>query len=156
MAGTAEGTPFRTIEQVAALYSDAIDDLNEREMEGARAMRKVKCGGGYAWMSPNEKWDSKIGRVTRRTVPADVLHMVFMKRRKITVQHAEVCVTFNGEQFHYRAEGLARLNGKQVELAYDPLDLEMAAVYYESRFEGMAYCAALRRMGEDADRKSVV
>ncbi len=149
VAGQAEGTPFRTIGQVAALYEDAIEDLNEREMEGALGMRKVKCGGGYAWMSPNECWDVMIPKVARRTVPADVLQMVFAKQRTLTVQHAEVCVTLNGEQFHYRCDGLARLNGKKVDLRYDPLDLEMAALYYEDRFAGMVHCAALRRMGED-------
>ena len=150
VAGEAEGTPFRTIAQVAALYQDAIEDLNEREMEGALGMRTLRCGGGYTWMSPNHCWDKLIGTVPRRTVPAEVLHLVFAKRRTLTVQHAEVCVTFAGEQYHYRAEGLARLNGKSIELAYDPLDLEMAALYYEGRFAAMVYCAALRRMGEDA------
>jgi len=150
VAGKAEGTPFKTIGQVAALYQEAIEDLNERDMEGAEGMRTIKCGGGYAWMSPSHCWDKLITRIPRRTVPAEVLHMVFAKRRTLTVQHAEICVTFNGEQFHYRCDGLARLNGKKVELAYDPLDLEMAAIYYEDRFAGIAYCAALRRMGEDA------
>jgi hypothetical protein len=42
------------------------------------------------------------------------------------------------------------LNGKKVELAYDPLDLGKAAIYFDSRFIGLADCIALRRMGEDA------
>lgn len=155
-AGEGGETPFRTIAEIARIYEDAIEDLGEREMENALGMRKVRAGGGYAWMSPNECWDVLIPRVSRRLVPADVLHIVFAKRRTLTVKHSEVAVTFAGQVYHYRMEravDLARLNGKTVELAYDPLDLEMAAVYYERRFFGFVFCAALRRMGEDLFRE---
>ena len=41
------------------------------------------------------------------------------------------------------------LNGRKVELAYDPLDLGEAVVYCESRLVGLADCVQLRRMGQD-------
>jgi hypothetical protein len=40
------------------------------------------------------------------------------------------------------------LNGREIEFAYDPMDLETVAVYCESRFVGLAANAELRRMGE--------
>ena len=43
---------------------------------------------------------------------------------------------------------LLALNGRTVEVAYDPLDLGSAAVYFENRFIGLAQCLDLRRMGE--------
>jgi hypothetical protein len=72
----------------------------------------------------------------------------------LTVRNGEACATFGGRQFHYRLEGnrtsLLALNGRKVELAYDPLDLGEAAVYYENGFVGLAHSLELRRMGEDA------
>jgi transposase InsO family protein len=150
--GERETTPFRTIEEIASLYSAAIRDLNERPLEG-EGMRKV-AANGYAWMCPNEAWESLIGGVPRRDVPVEVLHMCFAKRKSITVQHGEINATHDGRVYHYRMADnslrLMRLNGQTVDLAYDPLDLGEAAVYYESRFFGLVKCVELRRMGETA------
>lgn len=152
VAGARETTPFRTIEQVAALYNDAIEDLNERELQGEGMQKVTPTGRG--WMCPNEAWEILIRRVERRMVPADVLHFCFAKRRELTVKHGEVKVTFAGRDYHYRMAGndraLMMLNGEAVEFAYDPLDLGEAAIYFQSRFVGLANCVELRRMGEDA------
>jgi hypothetical protein len=90
----------------------------------------------------------------RRTVDPDVLKFCFAKRRELTVKHGEVKTSFAGRDYHYRLNGnaaaLAALNGQVVEFAYDPLDLGEAAIYYESRFRGMASCVDLRAMGETA------
>ena len=87
-------------------------------------------------MCPNEAWEILIPRVERRTVPEDVLQLCFAKRRELTVRNGEVQVTFAGKQYHYRLTdnrmGLLGLNGRKVELAYDPFDLGKGAVYYES------------------------
>ena len=147
-------TPFRTIEEIAALYSDFIEhDVNEREHSG-EGMRDIKVGGGFRWMCPNEAWEKLIGSVERRTVPADTLRFCFAKRKELTVQHGELKITRAGNAFHYRLAGndraLMALNGKTVQFAYDPLDLGEAAVYFEERFVGLAHCLQLRRMGESA------
>jgi hypothetical protein len=86
-------------------------------------------------------------------VPADVLHLCFAKRKSLTVQHGEVCTTHDGQPYHYRmadnSTRLMQLNGRTVELAYDPLDMGEAALYLEDgTFFGLAKCVALRRMGE--------
>ncbi|HEY9142115.1 MAG TPA: Mu transposase C-terminal domain-containing protein [Bryobacteraceae bacterium] len=151
LAGKRDRTPFRTIEQIAALYNMELEGLNERELHG-EGMRKV-TPTGYGWMCPNECWENLISRVERRTIPEDVLQLCFAKRRELTVRNGEVPVTFAGRQYHYRLAGnpmaLLGLNGRKVDLAYDPLDLEKAAVYFESRFIGLADCVALRHMGEE-------
>ncbi|HTX34341.1 MAG TPA: transposase [Bryobacteraceae bacterium] len=150
--GKADLTPFRTIEQVAALYSRAIHELNERPLEG-EGMRKV-TPTGHGWMCPNEAWELLIPRVARRSVPVDVLHMCFQKRKELTVRNGEIQTTHAGQPYFYRLSdnslGLQMLNGRTVEFAYDPLDLGEGAVYYEGRFFGLVSCVALRRMGEQA------
>jgi hypothetical protein len=151
LAGKRDATPFRTIEQVAALYNMLLEELNERELHG-EGMRKV-TPTGMGWRCPNEAWEMLIPRVERRTIPDDVLQLCFAKRRELTVSNGEVCVTFAGRQYHYRLSGnriaLLGLNGRKVQLAYDPLDLEKAAVFHENRFIGLADCVALRHMGEE-------
>jgi hypothetical protein len=150
--GERETTPFRTIEQISTLYSAAMRDLNERELEGD-GMRKV-TPTGRGWMCPNEAWEILIGKVERRTVPIDVLHMCFAKRKELTVHNGEVATTLAGQPYHYRmadnSRRLMTLDGNTVELAYDPLDMGEAAIYYEGRFFGLARCIELRRMGEQA------
>jgi transposase InsO family protein len=151
LAGKRDTTPFRTIEQVAALYNLVLEELNERELHG-EGMRKI-TPTGMGWWCPNEAWEMLIPRVERRSIPEDVLQLCFAKRRELTVSNGEVCVTFAGRQYHYRLSGnrmaLLGFNGRKVELAYDPLDLENAAVYHEDRFIGLADCVALRHMGEE-------
>lgn len=150
--GEAERTPFRTIEEIASLYSRVLHDLNERELEGD-GMRKV-TPSGYGWMTPNEAWELLIGNVTRRAVPADVLHMCFAKRAELTVRNGEIAMTRGSQPHYYRLVDnslrLQMLNGKTVDLAYDPLDLGEGAVYFEGRFFGLVQCVELRRMGERA------
>lgn len=149
--GTRTETPFRSVDQIARLYGDAIRDLNERPLEGD-GMRKA-TPTGMGWWCPNEAWDILARGVARRPVPADVLHLCFAKRRELTVKHGEVQVTFDARPYHYRIDGepaqLMALNGQTVELAYDPLDLAEAAIYWQGRFVGLARCVALRKMGED-------
>jgi transposase InsO family protein len=151
-AGERDATPFRTIEEIAALYGDVLRDLNERPLEG-EGMRKT-TPTGHAWLCPNEAWELNIGAVARRSVPADVLHMCFAKRRELTVQHGELKTTHNERAYYYRMSDnslrLQMLNGKTVQFAYDPLDLGEGAIYYEDRFFGLATCVELRRMGEQA------
>jgi transposase InsO family protein len=150
--GQREDTPFRTIDEIAALYNAAMRNLNEMPLEG-EGMRKV-TPHGHGWMCPNEAWELLIGGVERRSVPADVLHMCFAKRKELTVKHGEIVTQHLGRDYHYRlADNSLRLmkyNGQAVEFAYDPFDLGEGAVYYESRFLGLVTCVELRRMGEQA------
>ncbi|HLI85790.1 MAG TPA: helix-turn-helix domain-containing protein [Bryobacteraceae bacterium] len=149
--GERDTTPFRTIQEIAALYNDAIEDLNERPLEG-EGMRKVTATG-YGWWAPNEAWEVLIRNVERRAVSAEVLHFAFAKRKELTVKHGEVKTAFAGRDYHYRLTGnpaaLMALNGEQVEFAFDPLDLGDAAIYFQSRFIGLAHCVELRKMGAD-------
>ena len=144
-------SPFRTIQQIAALYDEAIADLNERELQGP-GMEKINPAGRIAWCTPSECWDRLIGRVERRTVRVEDLHIVFSKRRMLTVKHGEIRAIFGGQPFHYRLEAeptqLMAINGQVVEIAFDPNDLSQAAVYWRDHFIGIANCAPLRKMGE--------
>jgi hypothetical protein len=152
LAGKRPDPPFLTIAEVAQLYDRAIHNLNEREHRG-EGMRKVTATG-MGWLCPNEAWELLIPRVPRRTVPEDVLQLCFAKRRELTVRNGEVQITLAGRVYHYRLSGnrmaLLGLNDRKVELAYDPLDMGKAAIYYENGFIGLAECLPLRRMGEDA------
>jgi hypothetical protein len=145
-------SPFRTIQEIATLYDQVIEDLNERELEGEGMRKHIPTGMG--WMTPGECWDKLIGGVQRRTVRLEDIHVIFSKRRTLTVKHGEICASFSGQKFHYRLEGeptqLMAINGQLVELAYDPHDLGQAAVYWRDRFIGLANCTPLRKMGEDA------
>jgi len=144
-------SPFRTIQEMAALYDTVFADLNERPLEGEGMLTPTPTGHG--WMSPAQCWENLIQKVERRTVRTEDLHVVFSKRRQITVKHGELFVTFGGKGFHYRLENsptqLMALNGKLVEIAFDPHDLEQGAIYFRDRFVGIATNIALRKMGED-------
>ena len=72
-------SPFRTIAQISALYSDVINDLNERPLEG-EGMNKV-TPSGRGWMCPNEAWEILTQKMERRTIDANLLHFCFAKRR---------------------------------------------------------------------------
>jgi hypothetical protein len=152
LKGKLAAPPFRTIEEIAALYDMALEDLNERELQG-EGMRKI-TPTGRGWMTPGEVWELLIPRVERRTVPAEVLQLVFCKRRELTVRGGTIWLVFGGCPYRYRLTenrmALLGLNGCKVQLAYDPLDLGQAAVYYQDRFIGLGNCIELRRMGEDA------
>jgi hypothetical protein len=146
-----ESTPFRTIEEVARLYSDAIEDINERPHQG-EGMRK-KLPQGLGWLCPNEAWELLIPRVPRRTAPEEIIQLCFAKRRELTIRNGEISATFGGQQYHYRLEtrtSLLALNGRKAELGYDPLDLGQGAVYVDNHFIALARCAELRKMGGDA------
>jgi len=150
-AGDPVDPAFPTIEEVSAIYDEALDTLNERELQG-EGMRKVTATG-YGWMCPNEASERFIGKVEIRRVPPDVIQFAFAKRRTITIRNGEVRTQFNKQTFHFRlADGVSLMafNGREVEFAYDPLDLETIALYHDSRFLGLAHCVELRRMGEAA------
>jgi transposase InsO family protein len=142
--------PFPVIEEIARIYDDLLNSLNDRELKG-EGMGTVRVNG-RGWMSPNEAWEKLIPRVEMRTVPAEVLAFCFRKRKELTVRHGEICITFGGRQYHYRlAEnpaGLMLLNGRRVEVGLDPYDLETIAIYHDGKFVGLGHQAELRRMGE--------
>ena len=155
--GEVDKSPFPTIEEFTTLYSRAIHDLNERPLQG-EGMR-VTTPTGYGWATPNQSWETLIGRVERRNASAEVLQMCFAKRKTMTVQHGEISTTIDGRLYHYRmADNSLRLmwlNGKAVELAFDPNDMGEAAIYFQSsgpaspvEFFGLARCVELRRAGE--------
>jgi len=150
--GERPASPFRTIQQIATLYEAVIEDLNERELEGEGMQKATPHGRG--WMSPSECWDMLIGRVERRTVRTEDLHIIFSKRRMLTVKHGEIRAIFGGQHFYYRLEAepvqLMAINGQLVEIAYDPNDLGHAAVYWRDQFIGIAHCVQLRKMGDDS------
>jgi transposase InsO family protein len=143
---------FPTIAEVAGLYAELMEELNERELHG-EGMTKV-TPSGRGWMCPNECWEKLIPRVEKRTVPAEVLAFCFARRHEATVRHGEVKATFGGTPYHYRLlgnpQGLMAYNGRAVEFAYDAQDLETVAIYCEARFVGLAGNVELRRMGEQA------
>ncbi len=143
--------PFPTIEQVAAIYDDQMEALNERERVGAEGMNKITATG-RGWLSPAEAFERFTANMPRREVPEDILQFAFRKRREVTVKHGEIRSTFAGQSFHYRMDDgdfrLMALNGVRLSFAYDPMDLETVAVYHENRFFGIANCVELRRMGE--------
>jgi hypothetical protein len=152
-AGERSTTPFRTIEEIAYLYSELLGkDLNEREHSGV-GMEKV-APFGKAWHCPNSAWEILIKRVERRSISDEQLQIVFGKRRPLTIQHGEATMTFGGRKFHYRLSAdpmkLLALEGRRVELGYDALDLSQGAIYSEGLFLGLASCPALRKMGEDS------
>lgn len=149
--GETEERPFRTIEEIAGLYEEQLDTINEREHPG-EGMRKV-TPTGHGWMCPNEAWESLTRGMEIRTAAPEVLAFCFRKKRELTVRQGEIRATFHGRPYHYRladASALPLLNGRTVELAYDPHDLETAALYCDGRFLGLAHNAELRRMGEDS------
>lgn len=152
LAGENVEPAFPTIEQVASIYNDCLEELNERPLEG-EGMSKV-TPSGRGWMCPNEAWEKLIGKIEKRVVPENVIHLCFNKRRDLTIRNGEVRTTFGGKVWHYRLIGnemrLMALNGCEVQLAYDPLDLQTGAVYHEHRLVGLVECLELRRMGEDA------
>lgn len=152
LKGEAQETPFPTIERLAGLYDEFIEVLNDREHTSGEGMEKI-TPTGRGWMSGNECWEKLIGGIERRTVAPEVMQFAFMKRRRITIRHGEVRVSFAGKSFHYRLVdapiALVGLNNREVEVAFDPLDLETVALYFEGRFLGFASNAELRRMGED-------
>lgn len=143
---------FRTIEEIAALYDEFLKSLNEREHTG-EGMEKI-TPNGRGWMCPNECWERLIRNVPKRTAPPEVLQFCFHKRKTLTVRNGGVQQTFGGRTFHYRMPSnpvqLMALNGREVELSYDPHDLGTAALYFEGRFLGLVENIELRRMGEDA------
>jgi hypothetical protein len=151
LRGEREASPFRTIQEIADLYDKVIADINEQPLQGEGMQKATPTGRG--WMSPGECWDKLISRVERRTVQVEDLHVVFTKRRTLTVKHGEIGATFGGQKFFYRIEReptqLMLLNGQLVDLAFDPHDLGQAAVYWRDRFVGLANCVDLRKMGED-------
>jgi len=105
-------------------------------------------------MCPNEAWELLTRGMEIRTASPEVLQFIFQKRRKITVRHGELRVTFGGQAYHYRmfdsSIQLVALHGRELEISFDPLDLETIGVYFESRFIGLAANAALRKMGENS------
>jgi transposase InsO family protein len=149
LSGERNSTPFRTIAEVAQLYSEVLEDLNERPHQGVGMSKVLPQGKG--WYCPNEIWKLLINGVPKRSVPEEVLQLCFAKRRELTIRNEEVRATFGGKQYHYRLEGnrLFALNDRKVELAYDPLDLGTGAIYYNEEFIGLARCCELRLMGED-------
>lgn len=153
LAGANIPPAFPTIEQVADFYGKQLEALNERPLEG-EGMNKVTPTGKVqgSWMCPNEAWEILIRNVEKREVPEAVLHLCFAKRRSITIRNGEAQTTFGGQPRHYRMANPHRLmafNGCEVQFAYDPLDLQTAALYYEGRLLGLVECIELRRMGEE-------
>lgn len=150
MRGERPEPAFLTIQEIAALYNGLMAELNERDLEG-QGMQKV-TPTGRGWMCPNECWERLIGQVERRYISEEHLQFMFNKRRVLTIRHGEILVSFAGQAFHFRPVdnplGLMALNGKEVEFAYDPLDLETGVVFFEGRFLSVVSQIALRRMAE--------
>jgi transposase InsO family protein len=152
LSGERDSTPFRTIGEVARLYTDLLEDLNERPHQG-EGMRKV-LPQGMGWLCPNEAWEKTILHVPRRSVSEAIIQLCFAKRRELTIRNGAVHATFGGKEYHYRFEEnslkLLALNGRKVELGYDPLDLGAGALYCGDEFIGIVRCIELRHQGEDA------
>jgi len=158
LRGEAGQTPFRTIEQIAGLYGEFLETLNERAHPGSGMEKVVPAGLG--WMCPNEAWESLTRDMEIRRASPETIQWGFNKRRSVTIQHGEVCVSFGGQKYHYRLPSQVALipfDGREAILSYDPFDLGTAALYYRDSFIGLVSNAALRRMGESdfvADEKN--
>jgi len=151
LRGEISDPAFPHIEEVARIYDEAFETLNERDHTG-EGMEKI-TPTGRGWMCPNGAWEKFAPSVSRRELPEDVLAFAFAKRRDLTVRNGEICATFGGVRFHYRmgdAVRLMALNGREVQIGYDPLDLGTVALYREGSFLGLAHNVELRRMGESA------
>ena len=152
LEGDSDEPPFKTIEEIAALYDEFLESLNEREHSGEGMEKLTPAGRG--WMCPNEAWKRLIGNVPRRSAPAEVLQFCFHKRKTLTVRNGTIQTTFGGRVFYYRMPEnpvqLVALNGCEIEFAYDPHDLGTAALYFDGRLLGLAENVELRRMHEDA------
>jgi hypothetical protein len=153
LKGNTKTPAFPTISEVAALYDHLFSDvLNEREHTG-EGMSKVTVQG-KGWMTPAEAWDVLAPQVERRTISPEVLAFCFHKRKTVTVHNATVQVSFGGQAYRYRPPdnslGLLGLNGREVEFAYDPLELGTGCLYFQGRFVGLVVNVELRRMGEDS------
>jgi hypothetical protein len=161
--GEGQERPFRTIEEIAGLYEEQLESINEREHPG-EGMRKI-TPTGHGWMCPNEAFESLTRGMEIRKASPEVLQFCFAKRRELTVANGEIHPTFFGRKYHYRlaenGRALMALNGRQISFAYDPYDLGTAALYYDGAFLGLAHNVELRRMGESAfvederDRRAV-
>lgn len=156
LAGKRAEPAFPTIEQIADDYDDLLRALNDRPLRGP-GMEKIDRRG-RAWMSPNERWAQGMQGMrdagqTPALPAAEEIAFAFLRRRALTVQHGEVQATFGGRLYHYRLRdnklGLLMLNGRQVELAYDPLDLGTVAIVHEEKLVGLADSVELRGMGEE-------
>jgi transposase InsO family protein len=153
LAGECSKRPFRTIEEIAYLYSELLGkDLGEREKTGDGMQKFTPSGKG--WMCPNEAFELLIKRVERRSISEDLLQVVFAKRRELVIRNGEATMTFGGRPYHYRLSAdpmkLLALEGRRVELGYDALDLSQGAIYHEGLFLGLASCPALRKMGDSS------
>jgi transposase InsO family protein len=152
LKGEVKETPFRPIDHIAWLYDSLLKSLNEREHSGIGMEKILPTGKG--WCCPNEVWENLIESVPRRWVSPDVMQCCFHRRREVTVAHTEARVTFHGRVCHYRLQEdptrLLAFNGRKIQVAYDPYDLETVALYFEGRFLGLAADAELRKMTEQA------
>jgi hypothetical protein len=153
LSGERGSTPFRTLEEIARPYTDFIEDLNEHKEHQGEGMRK-QLPQGWGWYTANEIWEVLIPRVPRRSAPEAILRLCFAKRRDLTIRNGQLHATFDGKQYHYRLDsnrmGLLALNGRKVELCYDPGDLGEATIVCDGEFIGLARCVELRHMAEDA------
>jgi hypothetical protein len=142
-------TPFPTLDQVAVLYDELLTSLNSRPHCG-EGMQKI-VPAGQAWMTPNECW-TKHAVEPRRVDPVQIQFGFLKRRPPQLVTNGEVQATFGGRAYHYRMIDnplrLMGLNGQQVQIAYDPLDLGTVAIYRDDVLVGLAHNIELRRMGE--------
>lgn len=157
MAGASEERPFQTLDEVSHLYQTLQDELNATAVEG-EGMQKV-TPEGRGWLTPDECWDLLAGQVIKRVAPRETLLFLFRDRRRATVRHSQIVMSFHGSRYVYQPSpeddplALAPLNGREVEVAIDPLDLETAAVFFDGRLVCMGRNLELRGMGEDAFKR---
>lgn len=150
---------FPTAEEVAALYDEFFQELNERPLEGP-GMDKVKPEG-EVFVSPNEKWNDLLPNANVRTADPIQVHFAFLKEpRKITVDQCEIPVKFGTRKYNYKliadSIGLFSYNGQEVLVRVDPLDLETVAVYHhKAGFLGLAHNPELRGMGEEGFKRDM-
>jgi hypothetical protein len=146
--------PFPSMSELAFLYGDFIARMNDSPHAAAdpRTWDRRDTPEGQRFESPNERWDRLIQQVKRRAVSPEVIHFTFAKRKELRVKHTEVTTSFAGRQMRYRLMfdpiRLSAINTRKCQLAYDPLDLGIVAIYYESEFLGLAQNPELRGMGE--------
>ena len=149
---------FPTIDEVRDVYDEFFTELNHRPIDGPGMAAATPRG--MEDVSPLAKW-AELAPATKFTAadPQQV-QFAFLRPlpRLITVEQSAISVKFGVKRFHYRLRGdtlgLMSLNGRQVEVRTDALDLETVAVYLDDGsqnrpFIGLADNAELRGMGTE-------
>lgn len=149
----AADTIFRPLHEIAEIYQALLERLNERPLAG-EGMLGQDQDGTWRPRTPLAVWSELAAGMTFEQVSQGDLLFLLRKPREATVRQGEISITYHGKAVRYRAEGdplkLTKLEGKKVEVRYDPYDLRRVAVLVDGGlFWTMARTVDRRKFGED-------